>query len=152
MLETKDHLNDDTLDAIQELTQINLDSAKIFRDAAKAVDSKTLPQTFLAIADLRETHATELQTQVRENRETPEASGTFGGNARRLWMDLRAAINGGDSKVILIEAERAEDVIKAKYEKLIKETAGSAMNDVLMRHYAEVKRHHDQIRDLRDAA
>jgi uncharacterized protein (TIGR02284 family) len=37
------------------------------------------------------------------------------------------------------------------YEEVLKETAGSAVNDVLTRQYAKVKAGHDQVRDLRNA-
>lgn len=151
MLETKERLKESTLTAVQELIETNLDSVNQLRKAAEAVEHNTLPMLFKRIAEERSAHASELQGFVRRNQEEPEEKGTFGGSVRGKWIDWRSAINGGDAKVVLIEAERAEDVIKGKYEKLIKETAGSAMNDVLMRQYAEVKRHHDLIRDLRDA-
>ena len=60
-------------------------------------------------------------------------------------------MNGGDPYVILIEAERGEDHIKEAYEEVLKETAGSAMNDVLTDQYAAVKAGHDKVRDLRDS-
>lgn len=65
----------------------------------------------------------------------------MGGSTRQAGLKFRSAINGANPQVVLIEAERAEDVIKTAYESLLKKTAGSAMNDVLMRHYSEVKKH-----------
>ncbi|TWT39087.1 PA2169 family four-helix-bundle protein [Blastopirellula retiformator] len=56
-----------------------------------------------------------------------------------------------DCYAILAEAEAGEDHIKHAYEDALKETAGSAMNDVLQKQYAQVKQGHDRIRDMRDA-
>lgn len=67
-----------------------------------------------------------------------------------MWVDLRSALNGGDNYVVMIEAERSEDRIKEKYESVLEETAGSPVNDVLMRHLRAVKGWHDQVRRLRD--
>lgn len=64
---------------------------------------------------------------------------------------MRSKLNSGDAYVILIEAERGEDHIKDAYEDVLKETAGSAMNDLLQSQYAKVKAGHDKVRDLRDA-
>lgn len=151
-METKLNLNTETLEALQELIEINIDSAKGLREAADAIDHDQLESLFLQISVSRDAQATELQHFLRMNDEEPEDDGSVAGAVHRKWLELRAAINSGDPKVVLIEAERGEDVIKGKYENLLKETAGSAMNDVLMRQYAEVKRQHDLVRDLRDSA
>lgn len=150
MLETKANLNEETVEALQDLIEINLDSVAGFQQAADSIDHQGLQTLFRKVASERQMHADELKGFVRYNREEPEDSGSVAGAAHRQWLNLRAAINGGDPKVVLIEAERGEDAIKEKYEDLIKKTAGSAMNDVLLRQYAEVKRHHDLVRDLRD--
>lgn len=151
-METKLDLKETTLDALQELVQINIDSSKGFREAAEAVENDSLRPMFNQLSVTRQQNATELQGYLRANDEKPEDSGSALGKMHRTWLEFRAALNGGDAKVILVEAERGEDVIKSTYEKLIKETTGSAMNDVLHRQYSQVKSQHDQIRNLRDIA
>lgn len=69
----------------------------------------------------------------------------------RWWLDLHGKLSGGDVYTVLAEAERGEDRIKAMYEEVIKETTGNPLNDVLHRQYAEIKKGHDNLRDLRDA-
>lgn len=151
MVETKTTLNEETLDALEELIEINIDSSKGFAEAAESVDDERLESLFREMADTRRQYASELRAHVRRNDEEPEDDGSVMGTIHRKWMDLRAAVNGGDATVVLIEAERGEDAIKEKYEDLLKETAGSAMNDVLMSQYSVVKSQHDKVRDLRDA-
>lgn len=151
-METKLNLRDDTIDALQDLIQTNMDSAACLKEASEAVDDPQMSRYFASVEKERRKHANELSSYVSVNQETPESSTSIGGEARKLWLRFRSAISGGDTSTVLVQAEKAEDVIKGKYEDLLQQTAGSAMNDVLMRHMREVKRHHDQIRDMRDAA
>jgi uncharacterized protein (TIGR02284 family) len=151
-MEKKLNLKDETLDTLQDLIRTNLDSAGCLKEAASSVNDRPLADVFLHVSKKREAHATELQTYVAANREKPENETTLRGDLRKTWLNFRAALSAGSRQVVLNQAEAAEDVIKAEYEKALVNTAGSAMNDVLMRHMREVKTHHDRIRDLRDAA
>ncbi len=151
-METKLNLKDETIAALQELIEVNIDSAKGLREAAEAIDHKVMTTLFSRVAAARDLHAGELRRFVQVNNEEPTDGGSVMGTVHRKWLELRAAINSGDPKVVLIEAERGEDTIKGKYEELLVDTAGSAMNDVLLQQFREVKKHHDLIRNLRDAA
>jgi uncharacterized protein (TIGR02284 family) len=151
-MESKLNLNTETLEAIQDLIEANLDSSKVLKEAAEAIDHDAMAPLFKRVAAARDTHAAELQRYVRVNQEEATDKGSLAGDVRKQWLKLRSAINSGNPTVVLSEAEAAEDVIKAKYENLMVKTAGSAMNDVLMRQFREVKYHHDLIRNLRDAA
>jgi uncharacterized protein (TIGR02284 family) len=148
-LETKLNLSRETIDHLQELIQVNIDSRDGFNEAAAQIDDMTISSLFRQLASDRDRQAEELRTLVAVNREEPQATGSIAAAAHRLLIDLRAALGGG-AATILSEAERGEDWIKEKYEKVLLETAGSAVNDVLTRQYAAVKAAHDRIRDLRD--
>ncbi len=147
--ETKLNLARETIDALQELIQVNIDSRDGFNEAAAQIDDMTISSLFRQLAEDRNEQASELRTIVAANREEPEDSGSLSAAAHRMLIDVRAALGGG-VPVVLSEAERGEDWIKAKYEEVLKQTAGSAVNDVLSRHYAAVKAAHDRVRDLRD--
>jgi uncharacterized protein (TIGR02284 family) len=149
-LETKLSLERKTLDSLQELIQINIDSRDGFNEAAAQLDDMTLSSMFRQLGEDRDGQASELRTLVAANREEPEDSGSMAAAAHRMLIDIRAALGGGIG-AILSEAERGEDWIKGKYEEVLKQTAGSAVNDVLQRQYAAVKTAHDRVRDLRDA-
>ena len=149
-LETKTSLKQETIDALQELIQINIDSRDGFRNAAEHIDVMAISEMFNDFAAQRDQQASELRTLISANLETPNESGSVSAAAHRMWMDLKSALGGGESS-ILSEAERGEDHIKAKYEAVLKHTAGSAVNDVLQRQYAAVKMAHDRVRDMRDA-
>ena len=151
-METVTTLNADTLDAVQDLIKINIDSHEGFNSAADQLqDSPQLAQFFRECATERQANANELSGIVGANAEKPEDSGTIRGTVHRWWLEIRGALQSGDEHAVLAEAERGEDAIKHRYEDLLKNTAGSAVNDVLQRQYAGVKRRHDQIRAMRDA-
>ena len=149
-LESKLNLNKDSLEKLQNLIQVNIDSYEGLAAAAEKVDDNRVASTFRQVGQGRSTNARELQSYVAANAKEPEQKGTATGAIHRGWTSMRSAINGGDAYVMLIEAERGEDRIKEEYEDVLKATAGSAVNDVLQRQYAQVKKGHDLIRDLRD--
>ena len=149
--ETKTSLSQDTIDRLQQLIRMNIDSEKGFDDAAKQIEDRRIADLFTELAGQRSQHATELQDYVQWNGESPQDEGSYAAAFHRFWIDLKAKVSGGDAHSILSEAERGEDQIKEAYEDALKATAGSAMNDVLSRQYVAIKRGHDQVRDLRDA-
>ncbi|MCC9602776.1 PA2169 family four-helix-bundle protein [Stieleria sp. JC731] len=150
-LETQTDLDKTTLRAANNLVQANIDSAKGFEEIASEVSDKQLSELFRSIGETRRTLIEELQQHIKLSGETPPSDGTWLAALHRSWIDLRSAISGGDPKGILIEAERGEDYIKQAYEDVIKRTAGSALNAVLLRQYETVKKGHASIRTLREA-
>ena len=149
-LETKHNLDKATVDKLQDLIRINIDSSKGFEEAASQLQDVTIASAFREMSKQRAEFATQLQNYVTWNSEAPVTEGSYAGAFHRIWLDVRAKLGGGDTTAILSEAERGEDQIKAAYEDALKSTAGSAMSDVLHDQYAIVKNGHDRIRDLRD--
>lgn len=141
----------ETLDKLQDLLRVNIDSENGFRDAAEQVEDVALRRIFRQFADERQSNAAELKQFVEFNGETPVEGGSVLAMLHRSWMDLKAALSSNDAKAVLQEAERGEDHIKHMYEDILTETAGSAVHDVLQHQYVKVKAAHDVVRDLRDA-
>lgn len=150
-IETKTDLSDTTIAKLQKLIRANIDSYNGFHESAEEISDAELAALFKQIGDQRSAMATQLQKFVEFNGEEAEDDGSVAAKTHRIWINIRSKLNGGDPHVILIEAERGEDHIKEAYADVLKETAGSAMNDVLTEQYAAVKAGHDKVRDLRDA-
>lgn len=150
-VETKQTLSPQTVSELQELVQINIDSRDGFRQAAAALEDLTLRSAFEQMADDRDAQADELARYVAWNGDVPRREGSFAASVHRTWMSVREMLSSDDRYAMLCEAERGEDAIKHAYEQALKNTTGSAMNDVLLQQYAAVKASHDRIRDLRDA-
>jgi len=151
MNETITQLNDKTVDGLQDLIEINIDSGKGFREAADRIENRDIASYFRRCADRRLEFAGELQRIIGLNGEDPERTGSALGTMHRWWLSLRGSVQGGDEHAVLAEAERGEDAIKHKYEEVLQETAGSPLTATLNRQYSSVKQDHDTIRDMRDA-
>ena len=150
-IETKSNLNESTISGLQKLIRYNIDAYDGLKEAADEVKDEKTASLFRALAAERSELASELQQHVEFNAEEPVEDGSIMAAVHRTWLSVRSAINGGECYPILCEAEKGEDYIKAAYEDVLKETAGSAVNDVLTKQYAIVKAGHDRVRDLRDS-
>jgi len=150
-LETKLDLLPETVDALHDLIQVNIDSRDGFRYAAECVHDVALSSAFERIGNERQGQADELASYLEWNGEDSPRKGSFAAAVHRTWMAIREMLSSDDTYAVLAEAERGEDQIKQAYEQALRKTAGSAMNDVLLQQYAQVKAVHDHIRDLRDA-
>ncbi|MGP1309119.1 MAG: PA2169 family four-helix-bundle protein [Phycisphaerales bacterium] len=150
-MESTTTLNKDTIEGLQDLIEINLDSAKGFDAAADKIEDEKVASFFRDCGQERSGFAKDLSKFVAANRTEPKSSGTAKGAVHRWWLELRGTVQRGDEHAVLAEAERGEDAIKDKYEDVLKNTAGSAVNDVLLGQYSTVKSRHDQIRAMRDA-
>lgn len=149
-METITNMNKDTIDGIQDLISINIDSSKGFTAAAEHIENEQIASYFRDCGKERLRFANELQVATALNDEKPENDGSLKGAAHRWWMNIRSTVTGGDEHTVLADAERGEDEIKHLYEQTLKDTAGSSVNGILQGQYALVKQRHDQIRDMRD--
>lgn len=151
-IETTQNLTDETLGKINDLVRVNIDSSRGFKAAAETIENASIASLFREIAEERSAFGRELAGYVEMNDEEADDSGSISGAVHRWWLIARGAVSGGDDYAVLAEAERGEDQIKARYEEVLKEIPGSAMNRVLQDQYARVKHSHDRIRDMRDRA
>ena len=152
MHEQLNDLSDDTVEKLNDLIRINLDSEQGFSTAADRLEDPQIRAFFVECAAERKQQARTLAAEVRADGSEPEDSSSFAGQAHRWWLNLRDKISSTHNYAVLAEAERGEDSIKGLYEDVLKATAGSPVNDVLTHQYAAVKKRHDQVRDLRDRA
>lgn len=140
----------ETITAIQDLIQANLDSASAFAEAAEQIEETNLSSLFRDLALQRRELAAALQLRISYNGQRPRLEGTWLGALQQAWIKLRGHLSSGDAYVVLCEAERAEDSIKRAYEDVLTHTLGGVMGTVLNNQYTIVKSSHDQIRQLRD--
>jgi uncharacterized protein (TIGR02284 family) len=152
VLNSTQNLPKKSIDWLQDLIQINIDSHEGFKEAAENLKGKNpaIESMFRNLSVERDGQARELQAIVAANAEKPEKSGSVAAAAHRTWMDLRTALGGGEHAV-LSEAERGEDHIKEKYEKALEDLGSCSCTTVLRGQYTAVKASHDKVRDLRDS-
>lgn len=151
-METKSNLNDATIEELKDLMTANVNSAKIFREAAERTDKGHLQTLFNEIATSRESNASELQNALSVSGEFHEQESSLAAPLRSWWMKVRDTIQSDEEVGLLSALESSEDQILHAYEKSLKETAGSPLNAQLHEQVANIKKGHDRVRDLRDAA
>lgn len=135
---------------LNKLIETCKDGEAGFKACAEDVKSAELKQLFQDRALQCASAADELQRCVLELGGTPEDSTSVGADLHRRWVDLKALVTGKDEKAILNEAERGEDVAKARYAEALRENLPSNIRDLVQRQYEGVLRNHDQIKALRD--
>jgi uncharacterized protein (TIGR02284 family) len=142
------------ISTINGLIETLKDGQKGFREASEAVKDSQLKLLFSEFSLQRSKFAGELQNEaISLGDHNPEDSSSTAGAMHRAWINLKSAITSQDDHAILAECERGEDSAVAEYKKAMEEKELSApIREVVSRQYADVKRAHDRIRELRDAA
>ncbi len=142
--------NDTDVSVLNGLIKTTLDSMKGYEDAAKDAESTQYATMFADFARDRAQVATNLQAHVRALGSEPEMDSSMLAAAHRTFMDLKQALTGKDDKAIILEVERGEDHIKAKYEEAMKDGSLSpASLDAVTKGYASVREGHDKMSALK---
>ena len=146
------HMTDETVESLQDLVQGLNDSTNFLVEAADKIEGDELvSNTLRRIAEDRKDIAETIGGFITLRDEKASEDGTFLGSLRTIWTAFRAGLNSGDATVVLIEAERAEDVIVNKFKEVLPQIAGNPVNDKLHEYFTRVKNGHDQVRGFRDA-
>lgn len=141
-------LRQPTIEKLQDLIEVNIDTVRGLQAAAESVEDPVLRVGFMNLAAKRQTFVNELSQFVEGNAEDPPSSGSVAGVAHQLWLQVRAMLDDGDFAV-LDELERSELAIRAAYDRVVEETIGSPIHDVLVRQEDSVNAVHALIADLR---
>ncbi len=141
---------DNDISVLNGLIKTTLDSMKGYEDAAKDAESSQYATMFADFARDRSQVATSLQAQVRTLGGDPEMDSSLLGAAHRSFMDLKQALTGKDDKAIILEVERGEDHIKAKYEAAMKAAdLAPATSAAILEGYTSVRTGHDKMSALK---
>jgi uncharacterized protein (TIGR02284 family) len=142
------------ISTINGLIETLKDGQEGFRQASEAVKDSRLKAIFSEFSLQRARFAGELQNEaITLGEHDPENTSSTAGAMHRAWINLKAAITSADDHAILAECERGEDSAVNEYKKAMEEEEISApIRETISRQYADVKRAHDRIRELRDVA
>ncbi len=140
------------LHLVEDLIETCKDGENGYRDAAAHVKRADLKTFFLSQSLERAKFAGELQAELPGLGEHGKKdSGSVAAALHRAWIDAKASLGGGD-KTILESVERGEDSAKEAYQKAINSDLPGNIAEIVRRQAASVKKAHDQIRGMRDAA
>ena len=145
-------LDSGTLEQLQELIQLNLDSRDGFREAAQQVEDPLMKREFLSAADLHSTQAAELQHYVVVNEEDPITTGSWIAALRRTWGNVRDTFTAQDLFATLDRVEQGAGQVQAAYEQAMQQPGDDvAVQTALQTQHTATKALHDRIKGLRDA-
>jgi uncharacterized protein (TIGR02284 family) len=148
---TQFNLDDRTVDRLQDLLSINIDSQRGFEEAAETTNDPELKNLFRDFSQRRSHNAAELRQCISSAGKEPTNSGSVSATLHRWWIDAKQAVTGKDAGSILTEAERGEDSIKHEYESVLKDVNDVGVRDVVERQYRNVKEGHDRVKALRES-
>jgi len=137
---------------LNDLVQICLDGEKGFAEAASRVNDSSLKLELMDYSKQRRDFAADLKAVVARSGDEPSHSGDVSAALHRVWIDVKAAFTGNDRHAVLAECERGEDAAVKAYEDAIGHGLSSDVGQLVQSQASAVKRTHDRIKALRDAA
>ena len=136
------NLNQKTINTIEELIQVNIDSRDGYKAAAEAVDKPELSAIFSKVAVRRDANVTRLQSIVTCNGKESNEDASLFGKTHKTWLTFRAALSGGKPEVVATEAERGENHLREMYKEALVECMGTPVEEMLREQFASVKEDH----------
>lgn len=143
--------NDDVISTLNGLIEICRDGQQGYKESAEGIERSELKSLFYEFSQQRADFAGVLQGLVRSLGGEPETEGSFAGAVHRGWIDIKAAITGGDENSVLNECERGEDSAKAAYADALQLGLPANVDDVVRQQSQAVQAAHNRIKELRDA-
>jgi len=143
--------NEHAVDVLNSLIETTLDSANGYREAAENADRSQFKDMFLQRSQRREQLARRLQDEVRSFGGEPETDQSVIGKAHNKFVDIKNALAGGaDDKAVIDEVERGEDVIKAKFEKVLDDQRlPQQARELIHEAYGSIRADHDEVSRLK---
>lgn len=123
---------------VNDLVEVCRDAEKGFYDAAKDVREQRLKEMFLAQSRQMGQFGKSLQDKVSELGGEPRKQGSVAGTLHRTWMDLRAALNRHDSRLVLVECNRGEAAVLSHYERALEGVLPKDVKEIVEKQFVEI--------------
>lgn len=145
-------INKEIGSTIHHLIERCKDGAKGYQTASEDVEDRDLKDLFRKYAVQRDSMITELQDQLAKMGGLDDESSSIEGTVHRAWIDLKSALTSRDRRRVLEECERGEDYAVKAYKEALEKDLPPTLKQIVQQQYDDVKKAHDHIRSLRDAA
>lgn len=142
----------DTIDVLNHLFNVCRTSAETYRLAASNINNEGLRVNFNTYAQQRSMFAVQLAVKLADLGGEPadDISVNLLGTLHQAWINVKSAVTGGDEHAILVECERAEDVMINAYDEALKASLPEGVRDMLTRQIQGLNKVHDHILELRE--
>jgi uncharacterized protein (TIGR02284 family) len=141
----------EVINSLNDLIEINRDGQKGFQEAADKIEASATKTFFMEQSLSRARYVGELQTLVHDLGDEPENTGTVAGALFRGWMDLKAALGGGDHAILNV-VESSEDQVLNAYKKALENALPANISSVIDSQRQGIRQAHDKVKSMRDAA
>lgn len=142
------------IDTLNDLILINNDRVEGYQTAIDELkdlesDLQSLFQNFITTSNR---HVAELTDAVLELGGSPATGTTNSGKIYRAWMDVRAAISGGDRLSVLNSCEFGEDAAQKAYKTALEEQyeLPSEVRQIIADQQSTLLKAHDTVKEYRD--
>jgi len=143
---------EELIECLNDLIETCRDGENGFQTAAHRVKNSDLQKLFSKYSIQRAQFASELESEVRQLGGSPSSTGSVSAAFHRGWMNIKSIVTGGSEDAILAECERGEDAAVQNYQRALKTNLPPNVLPVVKHQFTEIKRSHDRIRDLEEAA
>jgi uncharacterized protein (TIGR02284 family) len=128
------------------------DGEEGFREAAEGVKGTELESLLNGYSLQRSQFANELQQEVTNLGEQPKTSSSPAGAVHRGWMNIKAAVTGGDKGAIISECLVGEDHTLKTYEDALKKDLPADILSTINLQYAQIQNVRQSVQELNAVA
>jgi uncharacterized protein (TIGR02284 family) len=137
---------------LETLLDVCRDGSKGYETAASAVKDPVLKAELMQYSMQRDEFALQLEDAIGELGDPISEHGSMTGSLHRAWIGVKSALTSHDSHAVLAECERGEDSAVDAYAHAMSHEMPPLIHDIVEAQYDAIRRVHDRIKNLRDAA
>ena len=141
-----------TLSVLENLIEINNDGNHGYRLAADKIENPEYKTLFHAYAQQRAQFASELEREANLLGRDPDAGESLLGSLHRGWINIKAAVAGGDSEAILGECQTGDKAAVEAYEKALKNNLPTNIESVIRKQYTDVVEAYNKVKTFKHVA
>jgi uncharacterized protein (TIGR02284 family) len=141
--------DEETIRHLNDLIAVARDGEAGYRAAAERVDADQLKSAFIEYAKQREGFVRDLQREVTRLGGVPNDAGTATGAIHRGWLDVKAAVTGGNPESVVAACETGEDSAAAAYERVVNLEPTGEPRAVIEKQWGQIKEAHARMLHLK---
>ncbi|MDC8012488.1 PA2169 family four-helix-bundle protein [Tahibacter soli] len=138
-----------TTSKLNDLIELLNDGENFYTEAAAKVKLPAYKNLFLRMATIKRAVSADLASHVAAHGGDVASGGTVFGSLRKMYADVRASMTKDSEAVYVAQLEQTEDRILEAFRDELNDDESLEVRRLAERHYPELKRAHDEMRDLK---
>jgi len=138
-----------TTSNLKDLIELLNDGEKFYSEAATKVKIPAYANLFQRMAQQKQAIASDLSARLASHGETAPEGGTLLGSMRKFYADVRASMSSDAESIYVAQLEQTEDRILEAFRDELTQSEDMELRRIAERHYPDLKRTHDEMRDLK---